>query len=118
MSQVDRGYQLRTTGDDDRRAERVLAGRLGAYRLHATHDSREVTKAARAAFEARFEREVDPDGALPIEERLRRAAMARKAYSTALALKSARSRRLKAGRRTTLEDRRTVSSRSAPEGGS
>jgi hypothetical protein len=78
-------------------AERVLTGRLGAYVLHSKYDSRELTKAARAAFESKFERDVDPDGVLPIKERLRRAEMARKAHYTRLALLSAKARRKKAG---------------------
>jgi hypothetical protein len=41
----------------------------------------------------RFEREVDPDGELPIEERQRRAEHARKAYFLRLALASAKARR-------------------------
>ena len=40
--------------------EMALRGRIGAYRLHATHDTKETTKAARTAFLACFEREVDP----------------------------------------------------------
>jgi hypothetical protein len=74
-------------------AERVLIGRLAAYVLHSRYDSRELTKAARTAFESKFEREVDPEGVLPIEERLRRAEMARKAHFTRLALRSAQARR-------------------------
>jgi len=57
------------------------------------NDPREVTRAARAAFALKFERDVDPDGVLPLEERLRRAEMARKAHFTRLALKSAEARR-------------------------
>lgn len=48
---------------------------------------------AREAFDARFEREVDPDGTLSPQERARRAAHARKAYFARLALKSAQARR-------------------------
>jgi len=73
--------------------EMARRGRIGAYRLHATHDPRETTKAARAAFLARFEREVDPDGTLAPEERARRAEAARKAYFAQLAHKSAKARR-------------------------
>lgn len=40
----------------------------------------------------RFEDQVDPDGALPPEERARRAGHARKAYMLGLALKSSRAR--------------------------
>ena len=71
----------------------ALRGRIGAHRLHATHDSRAITERARESFRARFEREVDPDGVLPEGERLRRAEHARKAYYTQLALKSAAARR-------------------------
>ena len=80
-------------------AERVLIGRLGAYVLHSRYDSRELTKAAHAAFESKFEREVDPDGVLPLDERRRRAEMARKAHFTRLALKSAQARRKEVQRR-------------------
>ncbi|MGO9205037.1 MAG: hypothetical protein ACLQBX_02410 [Candidatus Limnocylindrales bacterium] len=61
--------------------------------MHSRYESRELTKAARAAFEAKFEREVDPDGVLPLEERRRRAEMARKAHYARLALASAQARR-------------------------
>ena len=77
-------------------SERALAGRIGAYRLHATHDPRETTANGRAAFLARFEDEVDPDRQLPEPERQRRAAMARKAYFARLAYKSAVARARKA----------------------
>lgn len=72
---------------------RSLRGRLGAYILHSKYDSRELTKAARAAFESKFERDVDPDCVLPVAERLRRAEMARKAHFTRLAIASAKARR-------------------------
>lgn len=71
---------------------RSLRGRIGAYQLHAPHDSREITAPARRAFMARFEREVDPEGALTPKERARRADMARKAYFTRLAYRSAKAR--------------------------
>ena len=70
----------------------ALLGRIGAYRLHATHDPRETTAKARATFLERFEREVDPDGVLPPEERRRRAHYARRAHFARLALASARAR--------------------------
>lgn len=70
-----------------------LRGRIGAHQLHATHDSRETTASARAAFLARFEREVDPDGVLDPAERARRAGHARSAYFARLALLSAGARR-------------------------
>src|SRR4051794_26372612 len=73
-------------------ADMALRGRIGAHRLHATHDPRETTAQARSAFLARFEDEVDPDHTLPEAERQRRAEHARKAYFARLALKSARTR--------------------------
>jgi hypothetical protein len=48
--------------------------------------------AAREAWRSKFERDVDPEGALSVEERLRRAEMARKAHFARLALASARAR--------------------------
>ena len=73
-------------------ASRSLRTRIGAYALHAKHDARETTAAARAAALARFEREVDPDGKLVPAERARRAVFARKAHFARLALRSARVR--------------------------
>jgi len=73
--------------------QRVSRARLAAYALHAKYDPRDTTAAARAAFLDRFEREVDPDGKLGIEERQRRAEAARKVYFTRMALRSAQARR-------------------------
>jgi hypothetical protein len=73
-----------------------LRGTIGAHRLHATHDSRQTTAKARAAFLQRFEQEVDPDNQLAPEERARRAHHARKAYFARLALASAKARSRKA----------------------
>jgi hypothetical protein len=73
--------------------ERVMRARVGAHALHARYDSRELTRPARAAFNARFEREVDPDGKLTPEERARRAEHARRSWYLKLALKSAQARR-------------------------
>ena len=73
--------------------ERSLRSRIGAYALHARYDAKETTKAARKAFMAKFEREVDPDSVLPVMERRRRAAAARKEYFTRLAYRSSRSRK-------------------------
>jgi hypothetical protein len=75
-------------------AEKSLAGQIGAHAKWAqTTDSTAATAPARQAFNDRFEREVDPDGTLPPEERARRAEHARKAYFLRLALKSAQARR-------------------------
>ena len=80
----------------------ALRGKIGAYRLHATHDPRETTRKARERFLTRFLDEVDPDRSLPDAERLRRAAAARKAYFAQLALKSAQ-RRAKKRRASSAE---------------
>ena len=75
-------------------SERVLRARLAAHTRWAQETDRQAATAkARAAFLDRFDREVDPDGTLDPAERKRRAANARKAYYTGLALKSAQARR-------------------------
>jgi len=56
-------------------------------------DPRVTTRNAREAFASRFEREVDPDGVLAPAERARRVEAARRAYFTALALRSSQARR-------------------------
>ena len=80
-------------------SDRVTRARIAAYKLHASHDSREITRPARATFLARFEREVDPKRKLPPAERARRAEFAKKAYFAKLALKSAQARRKRAAAR-------------------
>ena len=87
----DKGLIYRTLTYDPK--EMARRGRIGAYRLHATHSPKETTKAAREAFMARFEREVDPERNPNPEERVRRAEAARKAYFAQLAHKSAKARR-------------------------
>ena len=74
-------------------ARRALRARMAAHHLHAgIPDAAAHTAPARAAFLARFEREVDPDGVLDPRERARRAGHARKAYFLRLALASAHAR--------------------------
>lgn len=70
-----------------------LRKRLGAYAQHAKYDTRLTTRSARAAFNDRFAREVDPDGVLTVAERERRAAAARKVYFIRLSLASVKARR-------------------------
>ena len=72
--------------------EAALRGRIGALVLHSRRDPRETTAKARAAFLARFERQVDPEGVLAPDERRRRAKYARRAHYARLALASARAR--------------------------
>ncbi len=77
--------------------ERALQARAAAHASWAlTPDPAARTAPARRAAEDRFEKQVDPDGTLPAEERARRAEHARKAYFLRLALKSAQARRKKA----------------------
>ena len=70
-----------------------MRARMAAHMLHAKRDSHEIAAKARAGFDARFEREADPDGVLPEPERIRRAEHLRKAYFLRLSLASARARR-------------------------
>lgn len=60
--------------------ERVLRGRIGKYTVHSRYDGHELTAPARRALEGKVERDVDADGVVPIEERLRRADAAREAH--------------------------------------
>jgi len=74
-------------------AERRLRARIGAYSLHAKHDTRVVSLPGRTAAFRKFLDEVDPDGVLPEVERLRRAKAAQNAHLAQIALKSVQSRR-------------------------
>ena len=75
-------------------AQRSLRGRLAAHEKWArTSDTSAATAPARKAFDARFEREVDPDGVLAPDERARRADHARRAHFTRMALRSTLARR-------------------------
>lgn len=76
-------------------AEMARRGRLGALKLHATHDSKAISAHARKAFRESFEHKVDPDGVLPEAERTRRAEFARREHYTRMARKSVESRRQK-----------------------
>lgn len=68
-------------------------GRMGAHTVHA--QGKTNTAPARAAFDARFEREVDPDGVLTPFERAKRAEHARRLHFTRLAAASAKARKKK-----------------------
>jgi len=75
--------------------ERSRAARIGAYVMHSKHDTRQVSLPGRLAAMARFEREVDPTGELPIEERKRRAEMAKKAHYARIGHLGGKSRKRK-----------------------
>ena len=71
----------------------AMLGRIGGLATASRHDPKDMTAPARRGFLARFERQVDPDGALPAEERERRAQAALKSHMARLALSSADARR-------------------------
>ena len=74
--------------------ERSLVASIAANtKWAACPDRSAATRAARNAFNQRFELEVDPAGVLTPDERSRRASWARRAYYTKLSLKSAQARR-------------------------
>jgi hypothetical protein len=76
--------------------ERKLRASIAAHSKHALYDPTESTAAARSAFLSTFERQADPTGTVPPEERARRAQHLRTAHMKRLALRSARARRGKA----------------------
>jgi rubrerythrin len=72
---------------------RSQRARLGAYTSWAnTEDRAARTLPGRRAMLDKFEKEVDPDGKLTMQERAKRAEYARKAYYQRLAMKSAAAR--------------------------
>ncbi|MDT7764503.1 MAG: hypothetical protein QOC63_3923 [Mycobacterium sp.] len=78
-------------------AERRILGQLGAYSSWAnTVDRAARTAKARAAADARFEREVDPNNELLPEVRAKKAEAARKAFYKRMQLASAKARRARA----------------------
>ncbi|WP_405805649.1 hypothetical protein OG729_10165 [Streptomyces sp. NBC_00210] len=84
--------------------QRRLRAQIAADTLWSkTEDPSAHTAPARAAFNDRFEREVDPDGSLTSAERARRAEYARKAYFARLALKSSQARAAKTAARRTAK---------------
>lgn len=85
--------------------QRRLRAALAAHEMWANCDDPAAhTLPAREAFLSRFERQVDPAGALAPKERARRAEHARKAYFARLALKSSRARATKAATRRATKD--------------
>lgn len=81
---------------------RQLRGSIGAHESWArTPDRSARTQPARDAFNARFERQADPDGRLLPEERARRAEHLRKAYYARLALAGLQARKSKAPKTST-----------------
>jgi hypothetical protein len=83
--------------NDDRAQHQARAnGRIGGLTAWARNDATIMLGPAHRAWKTRFEREVDPEGALPEPERLRRADRARRAHMLSLARRSAEVRRARA----------------------
>jgi hypothetical protein len=75
-------------------SEKRLRAQIAAHESWArTEDRTERTERGRRAFEARFERQVDPDGTMAPSARVQAAESARKAYYAKLALKGVQARR-------------------------
>ncbi len=77
-------------------AQRTLRAKIAAHHSWTnTPDRLARTAAARKAAWDRFDKQVDPDGSLPPEERAQRARNARSAYFSGLALRSSQARAAK-----------------------
>lgn len=77
-------------------ADRVLIARIAAHERWAGASQAQRTATGRrgqSGLEARWRREIDPDGTMPPAELAARVASARKAHMHRLALRSAQSRR-------------------------
>lgn len=72
--------------------QRSQRARIAAHARWAREDPIPTAIRGQAGLNARFEREVDPDGVLPPAERARRAEHAKKAHFARLALLSAKAR--------------------------
>lgn len=76
--------------------DRALAARIAAHTRWAMEpDRKQATSPARKGLDAKWAREVDPDGLLPPDELARRVDSLRRAHMTRMALASARARRAK-----------------------
>ena len=78
--------------------ERRLVARIGGLSLHLHGDSDAIAAKARRGLDAKFRKEVDPDGVLPPRVLARKLKIARKLRFTRLASLSAKARRLRNGR--------------------
>lgn len=79
-------------------SERRLRAQIAANSRWAKEPDRSAaTAAARAGLDARFAREIDPDGVLAPDELAKRVDAARRAHFQRLALASAKARRRKRG---------------------
>jgi hypothetical protein len=91
-----------------RKETRSIVARIAANSRWAREfDTRAAMAPARRGFDQRFEREVDPEGVLPPDERARRVDNAKRAHFQRLALKSAETRRQRARRTDNPPKRRS-----------
>ena len=75
-------------------ADKSINARIGAeISWSRTSDRSARTRPAREKFLQRFEREVDPEGVLPVDERRLRAEHAKRAYMLRLAKRSVAARK-------------------------
>ncbi len=85
------GHKRTTVGPVNRR-RRATWGRIGGLTTRARYSGNEMTRAARAGFQAMFEQEVDPGGRLRAADRTLRARSAMRAHMLQLAERSAAAR--------------------------
>lgn len=79
-------------------AQRSTAASIAAHtRWSRTADRTSATQPGRDGLLAKFERQVDPDGALPVEVRAAMAENARRAHYRRMASRSAQVRRARTG---------------------
>jgi hypothetical protein len=79
-------------------SDRTLIARVAAHtRWAGEPDRKAATAPARRGLDAKWAREVDPDGLLAPDELARRVDSLRQAHMARMALASARARRAKAG---------------------
>lgn len=67
-------------------SQRKLRARLGGLTTASRHDMKRIARTGQDGLLRKFEREVDPEGVLPEDERRRRAEAARRAHMTRMAL--------------------------------
>jgi hypothetical protein len=89
FDRCDQQYGRQDMGEQDR----SFLGRMGAFAMHAKHNSTATTKAARDAAFERFVDAVDPQRVLDPADRLKRAKAAQRLHLLRLSARSAEVRR-------------------------
>lgn len=91
---------MKRRSDDRTPSERAMSAKLASHvSWSQTPDRTARTEPGRQALLAKFEQQVDPDGAMTPEARRDAALSARKAHFARMALRSAQSRRRAAAQR-------------------